>query len=198
MNPSAVIQLQFDYTSPPSPLEHPWEGERGYVQVYTGEGKGKTTAALGLTLRAAGAGLRVFIGQFAKQGLFSEIVALRRLGDRVTCRQYGRGRWLQDTPGDGDDVQAATAGLSEVRRVVREGHHDVVILDEADIATYYGLFTVDDLLELIDGKPPHVELVFTGRGADPRIVERADLVTEMREVKHYYRQGVMARRGIEC
>jgi cob(I)alamin adenosyltransferase len=187
-------QLQFNYEA--CAEEHPWPERRGYVQVYTGDGKGKTTAALGLAFRAAGAGLRVFVAQFAKCGLYSEVVALRRFSDAVTLRQYGRGGWLRGA-GDAEDARLAREGLAEVRRAVTGGRYDVVILDEADIAVYFGLFAVEDLLELIDAKPDAVELVITGRGADPRIVERADLVTEMREVKHYYRQGVMARKGIE-
>jgi cob(I)alamin adenosyltransferase len=176
--------------------QHQSPFERGYVQVYTGDGKGKTTAAIGLALRAAGAGLRVFIAQFVKSGRYSEIEALERFADQITCRQYGRGCWLRGQPSD-EDVQMAQAGYEEVREVIQSGEHHVVILDEADIATWFKLIAVDDLLELIDFKPEAVELVFTGRRADPRLIERADLVTEMREVKHYYRHGVSARKGIE-
>ena len=170
--------------------------DHGYVQVYTGDGKGKTTAAFGLAIRAAGAGLHVFIGQFLKSSRYSEVAALERLGDLVELRQFGRGRFIRGRPAP-EDVKAAQQGLEEVRAVLRGGHHRVVILDEANIATYYGLFSVDDLLQLIDERPPDVELVLTGRRADPRILERADLVTEMREIKHYYAAGVAARRGIE-
>jgi len=168
----------------------------GYVQVYTGDGKGKTTAAIGLALRAAGAGLKVFIAQFVKSEKYSEIIALARLSDLITCRQYGSGCWLQGQPGE-EDVQLAKSGLDEVRRVVAAGGHDVVILDEANIATHFDLLSADDLTSLIDIKPPGVELIFTGRKADPRLIERADLVSEIREVKHYYQKGVLARKGIE-
>lgn len=169
---------------------------KGYVQVYTGDGKGKTTAAVGLALRAAGAGLKVFIGQFIKSGKYSEIVALERFSDSITCRQYGSGCWLRGRPGD-EDVRLAAAGLADIRRVIQAGRHDVVVLDEANVATHFGLLAVDDLLGLIDLKPARMELVFTGRKADRRLIERADLVTDMREVKHYYQQGIPARKGIE-
>ena len=169
---------------------------KGYVQVYTGDGKGKTTAAIGLALRAAGAGLKVFIAQFVKSGKYSEIIALEQFTDAITCKQYGSGCWLRGEPGD-EDIRLARSGLQEVCDIIQAGNHDLVILDEANITTHFGLITVDDLLGLIDIKPPGVELVFTGRKADPRLIERADLVTEMREIKHYYQNGVEARKGIE-
>jgi cob(I)alamin adenosyltransferase len=170
--------------------------DRGYVQVYTGDGKGKTTAAIGLAVRAAGAGLRVFLGQFIKSGRYNEIEALERFGDRIVCRQYGSGCWLRDEPSE-EDARLARKGLKDVRDAIESGCYQVVILDEANVATWFRLFQVDDLLELIDIKPENLELIFTGRRADPRLIERADLVTDMREVKHYYRKGVLARQGIE-
>ena len=168
----------------------------GYVHVYTGDGKGKTTAAIGLALRAAGAGLKVFIAQFVKSGEYSEINALKRFSDLITCRQYGSGCWINKEPGR-DDVRCARNGLEDVRRIITGGQYDVVILDEADIASHYGLVSADDLVELINMKPANLELVFTGRYAHPRLIERADLCTEMREVKHYYQKGILARKGIE-
>lgn len=170
--------------------------DRGYVQVYTGDGKGKTTAAIGLAVRAAGAGLRVYLAQFIKQRRYNEIRALEVFGDQIVCRQYGRGCWLRGKPSD-EDIRLARQGLDEVQGIIGSGEYQLVILDEANVATWFGLFAVEDLLNLIDVKPERVELVFTGRKADPRLVERADLVTDMREVKHYYRQGVPAREGIE-
>ncbi|MEJ2111132.1 MAG: cob(I)yrinic acid a,c-diamide adenosyltransferase [Acidobacteriota bacterium] len=174
--------------------ENAWR--KGYVQIYTGNGKGKTTAAFGLALRAAGAGLPVFIAQFIKEGEYSEVRAFRRFEDLITLRQYGCGRFVHGAPSE-EDVRAAAKGLEEVRKVLRSGEYRVVILDEAVIATFFDLFTVEDLLRLIDEKPEDVELLITGRNADPRLVERADLVTEMCEVKHYYTEGVQAREGIE-
>ncbi len=169
---------------------------RGYVHVYTGNGKGKTTAAMGLALRAAGAGLRVFIGQFLKARHTSEMESLARLSDRVTFRQYGMTQWVIGSPRP-DHTSAAQDGLRAMSEAITSGEYDLVVLDEANMAVALGLLDVDELLELIDRRPPHTELVLTGRNVDPRIVARADLVTEMREVKHYYRQGVLARVGIE-
>jgi cob(I)alamin adenosyltransferase len=170
--------------------------DRAYVQVYTGEGKGKTTAALGLALRAAGAGLRVFIAQFAKGTDASELASLARFSDLVAVRQYGRPGFIRGTPSE-EHVAAAREGLRESREAVASGRYDVVILDEANIATHFGLFTAAELLEIADLAAGRVEIVITGRRADPAVIERADLVTEMREVKHYLAKGVPARRGIE-
>ncbi len=170
--------------------------DRGYVQVYTGDGKGKTTAALGLALRAAGAGLRVFIGQFVKGMHYSELRSLERYDDLIEVRQYGRACFIDREPAP-EDIAAAREGLADARRELLAGRWDVVILDEANIATHFGLFPVEELLALIDERPEAVELVITGRRADPRVIDAADLVTEMREVKHYYERGVPARRGVE-
>jgi len=169
---------------------------KGYVQVYTGDGKGKTTAALGLAVRAFGAGLDIYMAQFVKGMKYSEQGAFRVLSDHLTVKQYGKGCFIKDKPTE-DDVLAAKKGLEEVRKIMLSGKYQVIILDEANIATFYNLFSVDDLLELIREKPDNVELIITGRKADSRIIEAADLVTEMKEVKHYYREGVNARVGIE-
>jgi cob(I)alamin adenosyltransferase len=169
---------------------------KGYVQVYTGDGKGKTTAALGLSLRAAGAGLKVFIAQFIKMGDYSEIKALERFSDLIGVEQYGLGRFIKGKPSV-EDIQAAGKGLEKIRAVLIEAQHDVVIMEEANVAVMCGLFSADDILELIAIKPDSVELIITGRGADPRVIEKADLVTEMKCIKHYYDQGVQARIGIE-
>ena len=169
---------------------------KGYVQVYTGDGKGKTTAAFGLALRAVGAGLRVFIAQFVKGMHYSELDALKRFGDEITIRQYGRDCFIHKDPTD-EDIACARAGLEEVGRAIASGEYQLVILDEANIATYYRLFSVEELLDVVNGRPDDVEIVITGRKADPRVIEAADLVTEMREVRHYYASGVEAREGIE-
>jgi cob(I)alamin adenosyltransferase len=170
--------------------------DRAYVQVYTGDGKGKTTAALGLALRAAGAGLRVFIAQFVKGMAYSELASLARFADLITVRQYGLRCFIRGAPKP-EDIAAAREGLIEVREAVASGRFDMVILDEANIATHVGLFTAEELLEVVELAAGRIEIVITGRRADPRVIERADLVTEMREVKHYYTKGVPARRGIE-
>lgn len=169
---------------------------KGYVQVYTGDGKGKTTAALGLSLRAAGAGLKVFIAQFIKMGDYSEIKALQRFSDLISVEQYGIGRFIKGKPSF-EDIEAARKGLEKVHAVLMDAKHDVVIMEEANVAVMCRLFSVDDILGLIAIKPEPVELIITGRGADPRIIEKADLVTEMKCIKHYYDQGVQARIGIE-
>jgi cob(I)alamin adenosyltransferase len=168
----------------------------GYIHVYTGDGKGKTTAALGLALRAAGAGLHVFIAQFMKRGDYSEIKALERFGDCVTVEQYGLGRFIRGNP-DPEDIGAARKGIERVRAIFAAGRHQLVILDEANVAAACGLFSPVDLLDLLNAKPDGVEVVLTGRNAAPEITARADLVTEMKMVKHYYQQGVSARTGIE-
>ena len=168
---------------------------KGYVQVYTGNGKGKTTASLGLAIRAAGAGLKVFIVQFMKQGDYSEIKALSEF-DNITVEQYGAGKFVKGKPSEEEQVSGAK-GYQRVCEILKAGEHDLVIAEEANVAVMCNLFSQEDLLALIELKPEHVELVITGRGATPATIERADLVTEMTEVKHYYKQGVMARIGIE-
>lgn len=170
---------------------------RGYIQIYTGNGKGKTTAALGLALRAAGAGLKVFIIQFIKKRRCSEHKALERFQDLVTIKQYGEG-FILKRKANTSDINAAGKGLEEVKNVIRSGSIDLLILDEVNIAVSRGLISRNDLLEVMDMKPNNLELLLTGRYADEEIIEKADLVTEMRDVKHYAQKGVKARRGIEC
>lgn len=169
---------------------------KGYVHVYTGNGKGKTTAAIGLAIRAAGAGMRVFIAQFVKGMHYSELDALDRYADRITLKQYGRECFIEKEPEE-EDIQAARKGLEEVKGILASGDYQMVILDEANIATRYNLFSPDELIEVVRSKPEAVELVITGRNADPKVVALADLVTEMKEIKHYYNRGVQARAGIE-
>jgi len=169
---------------------------KGYVHVYTGDGKGKTTAAIGLAIRAAGAGMRVYIAQFVKGMHYSELDALDRYADRITLKQYGRECFIEKEPEE-EDIQAARQGLEEVKGILASGDYQMVILDEANIATHYNLFSPDELIEVVRSKPEAVELVITGRNADPKVVALADLVTEMKEIKHYYNRGVQARAGIE-
>ena len=169
---------------------------QGFVQIYTGDGKGKTTAALGLALRAAGAGLRVYFGQFIKNGDYSELTGLARFADCITVAQFGLGRFVGREPAP-EDREAAQRGLQEIRRALVSGAYDLVIGDEANVAASRGLIEEADLLALIDLRPPQVELVLTGRGAPAVVLARADLVTEMRAVRHYYDRGVAARVGIE-
>ena len=169
---------------------------KGYTQVYTGNGKGKTTAALGLAIRAAGAGLKVFIAQFIKMGEYSEIKALKRFKDLILLEQFGSGRFIKDKP-SASDIEAARKGVEKIKAAFTSGQHNVVIMEEANVAVGLGLLSVEDILKIMDEKPEDVELVITGRGADSRIIEKADLVTEMKEIKHYFQKGVKARIGIE-
>jgi cob(I)alamin adenosyltransferase len=169
---------------------------RGYIQVYTGNGKGKTTAALGLALRAAGAGLKVFIVQFIKKRRCSEHVSLARFPDSITLQQFGKGCILKRKTKP-SDRKAAHSGLAEVKKAIASGDFDLVILDEANVAAHLHLITAEDLLTLMADKPRDMELVITGRYADEEVMAAADLVTEMKEVKHYRKTGVKARKGIE-
>jgi len=169
---------------------------RTFIHVLTGDGKGKTTAALGLSLRAAGSGLKIFFGQFAKKGRFSEIRALERFADRITVEQFGLGNFIEGPPSP-EDIQAAQRGLERIKAVLAGGEYDMLVLDEANVAVKLGLISVQALLEILVNKPDAVELVITGRHASPRIIEAADIVTEMKAVKHYYQNGVAARVGIE-
>ncbi len=169
---------------------------RGYVQVYTGNGKGKTTAALGLAVRAAGAGLRVLIVQFIKKMKCSEHAALEAFEGVITVKQFGNGLIMGRKPSTAD-IKAAQKGMETARNAVMSGEYDLVVLDEANVASHYGLILVQELLDLIEEKPKGVELLITGRYADKKIIDAADLVTEMQDIKHYSKQKVQARRGIE-
>jgi len=169
---------------------------RGFIQVFTGNGKGKTTAALGLALRAFGAGRKVFIAQFIKGMPYSEIEAINKFLPGISIKQYGLDCFIIKNPTD-KDVKAARFGLSEVSKIITSGDFDLVVLDEACIAIHYNLFTIHELIRIIKGKPEAVEVVITGRYAPAELIEFADLVTEMNEVKHYYNLGVKARKGIE-
>lgn len=169
---------------------------KGYVQVYTGNSKGKTTAALGLALRAAGAGLKVFIAQFIKKRRCSEHKALDRFKDLITIKQYGTGFLKGERPAK-SEIEAAQKGFEEVKNIILSKTHDMVVLDEINVAVYYKLLNVEDIVNLLNSRPPSMEIVLTGRYADEKIIEMADLVTEMKEIKHYYKKGVKARRGIE-
>jgi cob(I)alamin adenosyltransferase len=169
---------------------------KGYIHLYTGNGKGKTTAALGLALRAVGAGKRVFIAQFVKGMPYAEIDAISRFLPGITLKQYGLDCFIFNDPTPGD-IAAARAGLDEVARVMQSGGYDMIILDEACIAIQYHLFSIEELLRVIQLRDKAAEIIITGRYARPELIELADLVTEMKMVKHYYEQGVDARKGIE-
>lgn len=170
---------------------------KGYVQVYTGNGKGKTTAALGLALRAAGAGLKVFIAQFIKKRRCGEHkIISERFSDLITIKQFGKGLILKRAVTQ-SDIKAAQRGLSEIRAAMDSKAYDIVVLDEVNVAVHCNIISLSDLLDIIEKKPEAVELVITGRYADEKVIEKADLVTEMKEIKHYRKMEIKARRGIE-
>lgn len=172
--------------------------QQGLTQVYTGNGKGKTTASLGLAFRAAGREMMVCMIQFMKGGgPYGEHLAASRLSPYLTIIQTGREGWVNRDNPDPEDVRLAHEALALAGESLTGGKYDLVILDEINGAVAFGLVSVDDVLALIDKKPINVELVLTGRNAHEKIVAAADLVTEMREVKHYYKAGVPARVGIE-
>ncbi|WP_163326216.1 cob(I)yrinic acid a,c-diamide adenosyltransferase [Draconibacterium mangrovi] len=169
---------------------------KGYVHIYTGNGKGKTTAAFGLALRASGADKKVFIAQFVKGKTYSEIKAVQNYLPQAEVKQYGKGYFIKKKP-TGADIEAAQQGLNEIKALVQSESYDLIILDEIFIALHYKLISVEAVRQLITTKPANLELVLTGRYAPDEIIELADLVTEMKEVKHYYKKGVPARKGIE-
>jgi len=170
--------------------------QRGYIHLYTGNGKGKTTAALGLALRAVGAGQQVFIAQFVKGMPYSEILSIKKYLQGITLLQYGLDCFIVNEPTD-KDIEAARKGLLEVSEIIASNLYDMVILDEICIALYYKLFSLNEVIDLLKSKPEPTELVLTGRYAPAQLIEIADLVTEMKEVKHYYNKGIEARKGIE-
>lgn len=169
--------------------------EKGYVHLYTGNGKGKTTAALGLCLRAVCAGKRVFFGQFIKGMPYSELKAAEYLPG-FEIRQFGKDCFIRRDPTD-DDIRLAEEGLRTLGEIIRSGLFDVVVMDEVTIALHYRLFETREVMKILEDRPAGTEIVLTGRYAPPELIEAADLVTEMKEIKHYYQRGVEARTGIE-
>jgi cob(I)alamin adenosyltransferase len=171
--------------------------EKGLVQVYTGKGKGKTSAAFGLALRAIGRGLKVYVIQFIKGGFdYGELYIVDKLPN-LRLKAFGRGKFVTEKPPETEDVELAQEALALAEEVVKNGEYDIVILDEINVALDLKLISLEKVLELIKNKPKHVELVLTGRYAPDEIIEAADLVTEMIEVKHPYKKGFQARKGIE-
>lgn len=192
--------------------------DKGYVQVYTGNGKGKTTAAIGLAIRALGAGKRVLLLQFMKSKVYSEHNILPQISPDLHLETLGKpffvakegsltaeklAKWGSEVvvfpPGKppADYVAVAVQGIARAKAAVSNGKYDLVILDEINVAMFFELVSWQQVEDVINSKLENVELVLTGRGASPELIERADLVTEMREIKHYYQQGVEARLGIE-
>jgi cob(I)alamin adenosyltransferase len=170
----------------------------GFIQVYTGNGKGKTTAALGLALRAAGSGFKTYVAQFLKGQPTGEIEAAKRLSPLVRIEQFGREGFImvKDGPED-EDVSRARAGLEKALQAMLSGDYRIVVLDEVNTAVHFRILPEKDVLDFLDKRPAGVEVVLTGRYAPDSFIDRADLVTEMKDVKHYYDRGVKAREGIE-
>ena len=165
------------------------------IQVYTGNGKGKTTAALGLAIRAAGAGRKVYIGQFIKGLEYCELKSLKKFKN-IKVEQFGRGCFIKRKPAQ-KDIDLACAGLKKVWAIAGNKKFTLIILDEINVALDLKLLECREVLRLIKSFPKKTELVLTGRNAPQEIIKIADLVSEIREVKHYYCQGQTARRGIE-
>jgi cob(I)alamin adenosyltransferase len=172
--------------------------KNGFVQIYTGNGKGKTTAALGQALRAAGSGLRSLIIHFMKDYPYGEIEALKHLSDLITLEQYGNDDFVikKHLP-DEQDKNFALMALERAKKAMLNNEFDIIVLDEICVTFYFQLLKVEDVLPLLEMKPDGVELILTGRYCPEQLLERADLITEMKEVKHYYQKGITSRKGIE-
>lgn len=172
--------------------------EKGFVQIYTGNGKGKSTAAIGQAVRAAGFGLKSYIAQFMKEYPYSELKSLILLKEWITVEQFGGDAFVykRELPGE-EELEKARVGLKSAKDKMLSDKYDLIILDEAIVAIYFKLIKTEDLVEFIKQKPENVELILTGRYCPDELIELADLVTEMKEVKHYYQKGIISRKGIE-
>ncbi len=172
--------------------------KEGFVQIYTGNGKGKTTAAIGQAVRAAGAGLKSYIIQFMKEFPYSELESLKNLSSLITIEQIGKDNFVykKEKPSR-EEIEKAKSGIEKAKVKMLNGEYDLIILDEVCVSIYFGMLTVEDVLPLIEEKPANVELILTGRYCPRELIDKADLVTEMKEVKHYYEKGILARKGIE-
>ena len=172
--------------------------EQGFVQIYTGNGKGKSTAAIGQAVRAAGYGLKTYIAQFMKEYPYNELNSLKKLSEWITIEQFGGDEFVykRELPGK-DELEKASNGLQTARNKMLSGEYDLIILDEAIVAIYFKLIETKELIEFIKAKPNNVELIVTGRYCPSELIDAADLVTEMKEVKHYYQKGITSRKGIE-
>jgi len=165
------------------------------IQVYTGNGKGKTTAALGLALRSAGAGRRVYFCQFLKGKPYCELLSLKKFKN-IKVEQFGKTRFLRHAP-QKEDMELARAGLAAAKKAIKSRRYALIVLDEINVALRLKLIDLQDVLKIIKDTPKEIELVLTGRCAQPEILRVADLVSEIRERKHYFKQGVAGRKGIE-
>lgn len=172
--------------------------KQGFIQIYTGNGKGKSTAVIGQAVRAAGFGLKSYIAQFMKEYPYNELNSLKKLSEWITAEQFGGDEFVykKELPGE-EELAKTRKGLQTAREKMLSGEYDLIILDEAIVAIYFKLIRTEELIELIKIKPDNVELILTGRYCPEELIELADLVTEMKEVKHYYQKGITSRKGIE-
>ncbi len=170
--------------------------KKAFIQIYTGEGKGKTTAAMGMALRMAGAGGKTLIVQFVKKRRCSEHIALTRLYPSIEIRQYGRGCFIKRKPNT-KDKEAAKRCIADLKELIPLGNYDLIILDEINVALNHQLIDIKEVLDLLAIRNKRTEIVLTGRNAPDALIEQADLVTEMRNIKHYSKNGIKARLGIE-
>jgi len=169
---------------------------RGHIQIYTGDGKGKTTAALGLALRASGRGLKTYMAQFMKGQQYGELFALKN-NPYITIEQFGKDTFIHVDKATPEDIRLAQNGLLRAKQKMLSKQYDIFILDEINVALYFKLLTIDEVIDFIQSKPDQTELILTGRKAPDALIQMADLVTEMKEIKHYYQKGINARDGIE-
>ena len=169
--------------------------EEGYIQIYTGDGKGKTTAAIGVSVRALASGLSVFFGQFMKSRLAAEHTFFEQF-PAIDLHRFGTGRFTRGKPSQ-QDVDKALEGWSICKEAIISDKYDLIVLDELNVALFMGLLEIDPIIEILKQKPRQTEIIITGRRAPEKLIEIADLVTEMLEIKHYYTKGVPARKGIE-
>lgn len=173
--------------------------EKGFTHIYTGNGKGKTTAAIGLAIRAAGYGLKTCFIQFMKDFPYNEKMILSALKEQITLFHYGNDAFVfAKKPPSDEDIKAFRNGFNKALDIMSNQQHDLLILDEIFVCLYFDLCNEDDILTLIAEKPEGMELVLTGRYCPEHFYTYADLVTEMKEIKHYYQKGVLSRNGIDC
>jgi cob(I)alamin adenosyltransferase len=172
--------------------------EKGYIQIYTGNGKGKSTAAIGQAVRAAGYGLRTYIAQFMKEYPYNELKSLELLSEWITIEQFAGDDFVyrKEMPNK-VEMDKARRGLEKAKAKMLKGQYDLIILDEILVSIHFGLFNDEEVMTFMKMKPDNVELILTGRYCPDKILDAADLVTEMKVIKHYYQEGVLARRGIE-
>ncbi len=171
---------------------------KGYIQIYTGDGKGKTTAAVGLAVRALADDLRIFFCQFLKGEESGELAFLKGISDKIDIHLCGLNKFCTNRKNPAkDQIDAAKRGLELSKKAIFSGKYDIVILDEINVALYFNLLKIEDVLHILQNKPSSVEIILTGRNASKELYDYADLISEIREIKHYFQKGVRARKGIE-